>query len=251
MQDSADQDSPIETQEIAPQEPKHATVWESLGAAIAAGRIDAQSLEKILQVQMAHDRWIAEKEFNAAFVRMRFPPILKTSKGANADYAPYDEIKKVIDPILASEGFGLTFTTGAPDEKDRIPVIGTLLHRMGHSRDGVVYQPVAPVSRGMNANQAFGSASTYGERDCARLMLNLSFVGLDNNADTFSTLLDEQIDKLRENLDKTNAKLGRDCLPDLLKALRVKSVSDIRRADLGAALAILRLLWGQAGGEKP
>jgi hypothetical protein len=192
----------METQQLTVEPPAPATVWESLGAALAQGKIAPESLEKILNVQMQHDRWVAEKEFNAAFVRMKFPPIKKTSRGVNSDYAPYEKIMEIVDPILQSEGFGLTFTTGPADEQGRIPIIGTLLHRMGHSRDSVVYQPTGTVSRGMNANQAMGSASTYGQRDCARLILNLKFVGLDNNAESLGVIDERQILNLQSLIEQ-------------------------------------------------
>lgn len=212
--------------------PDNASVPEMVRFAARSGNITPQIFKELLEIQVAWEKNEAEKEFNAAFARMEFPPIQKTARGVNADYAPYEKIKEIIDPILKSEGFALSFTTGTPDEKNLMPIIGTLLHRMGHSREGVVYQPIGAVSRGMNPNQAMASASTYGIRDCARLLLNLSFIGLDNNAQTFSTINEREIVTIQKLIEESGADIPRFLTwASKQQGSPVKTISDILQGE--------------------
>lgn len=209
--------------------PVNATVADMVRYAAQTGTLTPQIWKEMLDIQVGWEKRQAENEFNSAFARMKFPPIHKTKRGANSDYAPYEEIKKIIDPVLESEGFALSFTTTPPDEKNNILVVGTLLHRLGHSRQGQVTQPIGAVSRMMNPNQAMASASTYGMRDCARLMLNLSFIGMDDDAHTFSTIDERQILTLENLIGE--CKMDAKSVSDFLTWAKVKSVGDILQGE--------------------
>src|SRR5215475_10668582 len=140
------------------------TVPDLIRTAIATGKIDSQSIKEMLEIKVAYEANEAKKEFNAAFAELDFPPIYKTAKGLNSDYPPWHEIQRQIKPILRASGFALSFTSGQPDEKNRIPVVCKLKHRSGHEETGEIWQPIDAVSRGMNANQAMAAATSYGKR---------------------------------------------------------------------------------------
>jgi hypothetical protein len=146
----------------------------------------ADNLKALLDGMERVSKWQAEQEFTAAFSRLKFPPFRKTAKGHNAKYAPFEDIQEVIEPILAAEGFTLTFSSGEANAKGEIPTYGLLSHIAGHSRQGVIYLPpdVTPTRSGsttMNALQSVGSSTSYGMRYVAKLMLNLRFVGDDTD----------------------------------------------------------------------
>jgi hypothetical protein len=158
----------------------------------ATGRGDLETFQKMLELQITWEKREAEKEYFAAKARLEFPAIQRTKKGLNSYYPPLEAIQEIVDPILRREGFSLTFTSGEPNDKGLIPIIGKLAHSMGHFELATLYQPIGTVSKGMNANQAMGSAISYGERYCAQMMLNLRFIGMDDDAQTFSYVTDAE-----------------------------------------------------------
>lgn len=210
---------------------------------LATGRYDPQTAKQMLDLQIAWEEREAKKEFMAGFSRLKFPDVEKTKKGLNSDYPPLEEIQKITGPILEAEGFGVTFTSSKPDEKGLIAITGILSHRLGHSRETTVYQPIGTVSKGMNANQAIGSAVSYGQRYCLKMMLNLRFVGMDNDAQSMSLLTDRELNSIEDLLGE----IGQQHREGLLKFVRYKSVSDIQRGAYGAALSWLEAMRRKIG----
>ena len=174
-------------QETAVERQPRVDVASQLMQVIAANpTAGAENLKALLDGMERITKWQAEQEFTAAFARLKFPPITKTRKGHNAKYAAYEDIQEIIDPILASEGFTLSFSSGESNAKGEIPTHGLLSHIGGHSRTGAIWLPadVTPTRSGsttMNALQSAGSSTSYGMRYCAKMMLNLRFIGDDTD----------------------------------------------------------------------
>jgi hypothetical protein len=202
----------------------------------------AENLKALLDGMERITKWQAEQEFTAAFSRMKFPPIVKSKKGHSAKYADYADIQRIIDPILASEGFTLTFSSGEPDPAKGIPTHGLLSHIGGHSRAGVIYLPtdgVATRSGGMNMNalQATGSTTSYGMRYLAKMMLNLRFIGEDDDGAALSQITEEQSIQI-EGMIADNALQS--WFPTLLDVLNVKALSDLQRVQFATAINLIR-----------
>ncbi len=141
--------------------------------------VEVSRIAQLMELHREAERWDAEKQFIAAKARLKFPPIKKTTKGQNSKYAPYEEIQVIIDPILDAEGFTLTFTGGEPTPQG-MPIYGKLSHLAGHSEKGVLYLP-RDKSGSMNEIQGVGSTVSYGQRYVAKMMLNLRFIGDDDD----------------------------------------------------------------------
>ncbi len=202
----------------------------------------AENLKALLDGMERITKWQAEQEFTAAFSRLKFPAIHKSAKGHNAKYAPYDEIQRIIDPILAAEGFTLTFSSGEATTQG-IPTHGLLSHIGGHSRGGVIYLPpdVTPTRSGsttMNALQQVGSSTSYGMRYVAKLMLNLRFVGDDDDAAASSAISQDQIDNIDAML--IDNELGAEYRSKLLETMNVKALSDLQRVQVPTILSLIR-----------
>jgi hypothetical protein len=214
------------------------TVPDMVRAAMNGNNIEA--VERLLQIQIQWEANEAKKAFFAAKSRLEFPAIQKTSKGLNSFYPPWEEIQKIIDPILRSEGFALSFTSGQPDEHDRIPVICTLSHKMGHSAESIIFQPIGSVSKAMNPNQAMGAAVSYGQRYSAKMALNLRFVGMndDDDAQTFSELTRGERDTIAELIAR--AKMSAVAISGFLEYMKVKALSDINRSNYDSAVRALQ-----------
>ena len=231
----------MEKKELVPLPEKEETITipDLAQKALASGR-GAEEMaiaERVVELQFKWEKNEAKKAYAADFAEMDFPPIYKTAKGLNSSYPPWHETLRTIKPILRAHGFALSFTSAKPDEKDRIPIYATLTHKLGHSETGEIWQPIGQVSRGMNANQAIASATTYGQRYAAANLLNLEFVDMDDDAQSFSLITPVQREKIEELI--TECKLTPLARSKFLDVMKVKAVADITFENYSAAIDLL------------
>ena len=224
----------MESKELVPQadEVETVTVPDMVRQALASGRgaEEMEIAERMLQLQMRWEENERVKAFAQAKVRLHFPPIPKTRRGAGANYAPYEEVQEIIEPIYQAEGFDLSFdASDKPDEKGGITVFGILLHAQGHQEVRHIWQPIGTVSKMMNPNQALVSATSYGQRALAKLIFNLKFIGVDNDADTFSTIDERQILTLQKLMEE--CKMGPESKSKFLTLVKAKTLSDILQGE--------------------
>jgi len=207
--------------------PENATVADLVTFAIARGQLSAEGAERLVELRTTWEKREAEKEFVAAKARLEFPPIPRSKKSLNSYYAPFESIQEIITPILKSEGFTLHFSSSPPDAKGLIAITGYLSHRKGHFQEAQIYQPIGAISKGMNSNQAMGSAISYGERYLAQMMLNLRFVGMDDDAQSFSQITEAE----RMAIDDLIAECNMDPkqITGFLEWAGAKSISEITR----------------------
>ncbi len=218
--------APIERVDVAAQ------LMQVIAANPTAG---AENLKALLDGMERITKWQAEQEFTAAFARLKFPAFRKTAKGHNAKYAPFEDIQEVIEPILAAEGFTLTFSSGESNAKGEVPTYGLLSHVAGHSRPGVIWLPpdVTPTRSGsttMNALQSVGSSTSYGMRYCAKLMLNLRFVSEDDDGNALGYIDERQAALLKRAVLTVGADEGK-----MLATYGAKALSEIPKSVYRAA----------------
>jgi len=223
--------APIERIDVAAQ------LMQVIAANPTAG---AENLKALLDGMERITKWQAEQEFTAAFARLKFPPFRKTAKGHNAKYAPMEDIQEVIDPILAAEGFTLTYSSGEANAKGEIPTFGLLSHVAGHSRTGVIYLPadVTKTHSGfttMNALQSVGSSTSYGMRYVAKLMLNLRFVSDDDDGAAIGYINQTRIDNIEDLIHEC----GEQVRAPFLNFVGAKAVSEIQNGGYTAAINYL------------
>lgn len=152
--------------------------------------IDVVKLEALLRLQREIMADNAKAEFDAAYTRLtdKIPQIEKNGridlgKGAPLPFARWEDINVIIQPLLRAEGFGLTFTSR--HENGMIIVVGSLVHRFGHSISAEMGLP-PDTGPGRNALQAMGSTLTYGKRYVTEMLLNIVRKGEDNDGRSFS-----------------------------------------------------------------
>jgi hypothetical protein len=218
-----------------------ATLPDLVRYAIASDKI--ADIEKLLEIQTAWELKKAEEEFIAARARLEFPPIPRSKRALNSYYAPLETIQEIVTPILKSEGFTLSFTSSEPDERGMVAIIGKL-SRGKHSETGTIFQPIGTVSRGMNANQALASAVSYGERYVTQMLLNLRFVGMDDDAQSLSYITEEQVRQLEDQIQAIGG-LNAQETERFLRYHDVKSITDIK-----ASVFNLARKWIIGWGEK-
>lgn len=213
----------------------------------------AENLKALLDGMERITKWQAEQEFTAAFSRLKFPPFRKTAKGHNAKYAPFDDIQAVIDPILSGEGFTLTYSSGEANAKSEIPTFGLLSHVAGHSRTGVIYLPpdVTPTRSGsttMNALQSVGSSTSYGMRYVAKMMLNLRFIGDDNDGGQGKVISEKQKQSIKDFWHELSFTPNAES--QFLEIFGVKALGDLSSDNYTAAMNLLEAKRRNIGAKK-
>ena len=192
--------------------------------------VDIERMERLLGM---HERLVARQAktaYAAALARLqpKLPIIqergsIKNNSGAiQSRYAYWEDIVGIITPLLAGEGFSLSFRTGNKDGK--IQVTGVLTHAEGHSEDTTLDLP-ADTSGSKNAVQAVASSVSYGKRYTAGALLNLRTGELDDDgrgAAPNPTLTEQQVADLEALLTEVGANKGA-----FLKWARVPSLAQI------------------------
>lgn len=159
-----------------------------MGALItAASDADPDKMERLLSMYERIEDRKAKKEFDIALaeVQNELPEIgklgaAKDSKGKVLyNYGKWEDINRVIKPILAEHGFSLSFRVA--DHERGLAVTG-VLSRSGHSEETTMTLPLDSASAAMSNSQARGSATSYGKRYTAGALLNLILADeLDND----------------------------------------------------------------------
>lgn len=174
--------------------------------------VDIERMERLLAM---HERLVAGQAraaYAGALARLqpKLPiiqergEILNKTGGVQSRYALWEDIVGVITPILASEGFALSFRIG--NQEQRIQVTGVLTHAAGHSEQTPLDLP-ADVSGNKNAVQAIASSVSYGKRYTAGALLNLRMGAIDDDgqgATMGPKLSAEQCEQVERRLKEAN-----------------------------------------------
>jgi hypothetical protein len=150
-------------------------------------KLSVDKLERIISAQERLMDRQAKMEFEAAFDEMaeHIPiitkrGIIKNKEGkVQSRYARFEDIQRIIKPIIKRFGFSLSYKTEWPDGLIA-EVVAVLTHKGGHSRESRFRSP-ADASGGKNAIQGLGSANSYGKRYAVRDVLNIVEQGQDDD----------------------------------------------------------------------
>lgn len=160
-----------------------------ISEAAANPDVNVDKMEALLKMQRDIENSASIKEFNRAFIALQeeLPTVNRDGKievrkkdasgertGAiqqATPYATFNNIMKVLKPILLKHGFVLSFAT-APTTDGRIDVKGYLDHIGGHRRETSFPLP-AETSGSKNNVQGWGSSLSYGKRYATIALLNV------------------------------------------------------------------------------
>ena len=184
-----------------------------MGALItAASDADPDKMERLLSMYARIEDRKAKKEFDIALAEVQnaLPEIGKrgTANDKEGDklysYAKWEDINRIIKPILAQHGFSLSFRVA--DHERGLAVTG-VLSRAGHSEETTMALPLDSASKAMSNSQARGSAASYGKRYTAGALLNLILADEHDNdgADMPELVGPEQMTILDDLLKETGA----------------------------------------------
>jgi hypothetical protein len=124
-------------------------------------------------------------------------------------FARWEDMDRVLRPLLAKHGFALSFST---EERDgnRLTVIGELMHAGGYSKTARMTLP-PDTGPGRNSLQAVGSALSYGKRYVAEQLLNIVRQGEDDDGNTAldRTVTADQVAELAMLVDATKSDMAK------------------------------------------
>jgi hypothetical protein len=175
----------VATVDQAPREAK--SVLAIIADAASNPAINPDNMRALLDMQKEIMAEQSRRDFNAAFIALQaeLPSIrqdgkieirAKDAKGERSGpvqqatpYATFNNIMKVIKPLLIKHGFALSFSTEPVGE--RLLVKG-YLDGHGHQRTTAFPLP-AETSGSKNNVQGWGSSMSYGKRYCSIALLNI------------------------------------------------------------------------------
>lgn len=183
--DTAEPTEVVEAPATAPSE--SANLISMIERAVLNPAVDIDKMERLLAMKERIEAKVAETAFNTALAEMgpKLPIVeehgeIKNNAGkVQSTYAKWEDINEAIKPVMAAHGFALRFRSGLNPE-GRPSVTGILSHCDGHSDETTIVLPVDS-SGSKNSVQAIGSSTSYGQRYTAKLLLNLTSRGLDDD----------------------------------------------------------------------
>lgn len=210
--------------------------------------VDIAKMERLFEMQQQAAAKRARMEYDAAFSLMqpRLPEIDKRgkilikSKGSeevvqSTPYALWDDTNKVIKPILAEFGFGLSFRiTQTPD---RLTTTAVLSHVGGHREETSFSAPIDNTGSKNNV-QGWGSSFTYGKRYSGTALLNITTRGEDDDgkaAGAAAPISDDQAIEIRDLIEATGTDEAAFC-----KYIGTEKLSILPAKDFGRAMMALK-----------
>ena len=173
----------------------------------------------------------AKKAYFAAMSKCQseLPVVTKNKKNdhTRSQYADLAAIEEQAMPIIHRHGFAVSFQPDGYNENGDLRIRWEISHEGGHVRNDVAAIPVdAAGSQGKvnkTGTQAFGSTATYGRRYLLCMLFNIS-TGDDRDGnrpreDDNRTITDEQLAKIRELIDASDAPINKFCATFKIEAL--------------------------------
>lgn len=205
---------------------------------------DIAKLEKMLDMQERILTRNAMVAFNAAMAEMQSDIPVIAKSGAivvngqeRSKYARFDDIMKVIKPVLQQHGFAVSFRTESGE--GMVKVTGILMHREGHREETSMALPLDS-SGSKNTVQAIGSSTAYGKRYVLCALLNIATGDEDDDANALGNL-DELADTITDisgagTLAELQAtfKAAWNAFPATADRKRLTSAKDARKKELQA-----------------
>lgn len=213
-----------------------AAIFSMIERVAAQPDVPVERVEQLFKLYTQMDAERARRSYHAAFAAMQpqLPAVERKGKSHNGKYARFEDIIGAIMPILAANGFGVSFRTAEATGKVQVTCI--LSHRDGHS-ESTEYTFPYDASGNKNAIQSIASAISYGKRYTMNALLGIATRDEDddgNAAGAGEVISEDQFNEL--------AALIRDTGTDLTKFLalgNLESLSDMPKRDFEKAKGLL------------
>ena len=164
--------------------------------------MDIEKFKALIELNNSQQERAASIEFNKDFAAMQgeLPAITKTKDGHNSKYAPYDEVKKVVQPVMEVYGFRDTYSI--EQVENLIKVTAKISHKSGHCEETTVTLPHEN-SGNKNAVHSVGSSISYGKRYALIAALGVATTD-DNDAQT-QYMDSEELVLIKKSISKADS----------------------------------------------
>lgn len=220
--------------------------------------VDVAKMERLFEMSERARASAARMAYDEAFSAMQveMPEIDKRGKIIIRDkndkesiiqstpYALWDDTNRLIKPILAKFGFGLSFRISQTDA--RLTTTAVLAHRAGHREETPFAAPIDSTGSKNNV-QGWGSSMSYGKRYAATAILNITTRGDDDDgkkAGDVETPDTATVADLHALIKETSSNLVW-----FLQNYSVESLDDLTGKQRNAARALLVAKKRKAGGK--
>lgn len=181
-----------------PERPAPDNLLQVIAQAVADPRMDVEKMERLFALQERINAQQREIDFDDAMNRLqaKLPQIPKYGQGKNSKYAKYEDLDVIIRPLLAEEGFSLTFSEAERTAKETR--FELKVSRAGHSKVHrlTVQQDTAATNReGRSVRppiQDDGSTASYARRYLTKLALNIVEKDEDTDGENRRPITEEQ-----------------------------------------------------------
>lgn len=231
-----------------------ASLIAAISRAAADPNVDIDKMERLMAMHERMEARAARLAYDADFAAMqptlpeidkRGKIIIKEKSGdkviQSTPYALWDDTNKLIKPILAQFGFGLSFRITQTEA--RITTTAVLSHKGGH-RETTDFSASIDATGSKNNVQGWGSSFSYGKRYTGTALLNITTKGEDDDgkaAGAGQPITDEQVAEIRRLIEETGSDIALFC-----KYFKVEAVPDLPMAEYGRAVASLNAKKGAA-----
>lgn len=207
--------------------------------------INVEKMTKILDMQERILNKQAFCEFNQAMVLAMglIPSIERHNKGQSNKFATFENINKIVKPILKKHGLFITFRTEFQSD-DFLLITAKITHLSGHTEETSMRFPFDN-SGNKNDIQAVGSSISYGKRYTMSALLGIATHGEDDDGfSTSKTIGEKDIIRLNDGLDKSDIKLAVLC-----EYMDVDRLSDIKVDTFNNAIVYLTTIINKQKNE--
>ncbi len=190
------------------------------------------------RARRAYDAAFAEMQPDLPEIDKRGKIIIKKKDGdeiiQSTPYALWEDTNKMIKPILAKHGFGLSFRITQTEA--RLITTAILSHRDGHREETSFSAPIDSTGSKNNV-QGWGSSFSYGKRYSGTAILNITTRGEDDDgkaAGAGATISEEQEQALRDKIEAVEANIPRFC-----KYFKIEKLTDLPAKRFAEAIKML------------
>jgi ERF superfamily. len=205
-------------------------------AAVTRGDMPIDTMERLVALSERMMEQKRRQAFFAALARLtpKLPEIQKHGTSHHGKYARLEDIDRAIRPLIAEEGFAISFDTQSA-EGGKVRVIGRLSHSEGHSEIKQIDLPLDN-SGSKNGAQAVISTVAYGRRALTKMFFNLIEAGEDIDGNDPTNITDEQVKDLETLATEVKANKA-----SLFEILGVKEWKEILARDYDKAVRALEM----------
>lgn len=176
--------------QVAPvQQNEGAAILSIIERAARDPAVDIAKMERLFDMHQKMQAQQAERSFNAAMavVQEKLEPVGRATdnKFLGTKYVDLAALAEQCTPIIASNGFGLSFGTGTATNASSVRILCDVTHKDGHAKRYEIELPLDLGGKDGKTNktalQAFGSTTTYGRRYMMLLIFNVATAAMDND----------------------------------------------------------------------